>query len=148
MFIASQNGHKEIVQLLLAVPGININSAMNHGATPLFIASQNGHKEIVLLLLAVAGINVNAATNNGATPLYIAAERGHKEIVQLLVELGGDTSLISYGGKSVWDYAKESRFNERINELILEYRYISDEPLTCEEVCEMILWKKVKCYGK
>ena len=85
---------------------------------------------------------------------FIAAQEGHKEIVQLLLELGADTSLISYGGKSVWDYAKESRFNERINEMIIEYGYISDEPLTCEELCErelakneMIPWKKAKCFA-
>ena len=54
LFIAAQNGHKEIVQLLLAVPGININAAKDNGCTPLYIAAEKGHKEIVQLLLALS----------------------------------------------------------------------------------------------
>lgn len=155
LYIAVFKGRTKIVQLLLAVPGININAAKtNDGATPLFVAAFKGHKEIVQLLLSAPGININAARTDGVTPLYFAAVCGHESIVFLLLELGADTSLISYGGKSVWDYAKESTFKEKINEMILEYGYISDEPLTCEELyerelakSEMIPWKKVKCFA-
>ena len=42
---ASYNGHKEIVNALIAA-GANVNKS-DYGNTPLYIASCNGHKEIV-----------------------------------------------------------------------------------------------------
>src|SRR3989338_4258471 len=45
LFISSRNGHKEVVEVLLA-GGANIN-APNNGITPLYIACQQGHKEVV-----------------------------------------------------------------------------------------------------
>ncbi len=69
---------------LLAVPGIDVNKAMNNGATPLYIVSQNGHLPIVERLLAVPGIDVNKAMNNGATPLFVASQNGHIPILALM----------------------------------------------------------------
>jgi len=50
--IACQNGHKEVVSLLLADPRIDANKPMNNQGTPLWFASQNGHLVVVQLLLA------------------------------------------------------------------------------------------------
>ena len=36
-------GHCEVVSMLLAKEGVDVNQAMNDGATPLLIASQKGH---------------------------------------------------------------------------------------------------------
>ena len=47
---ASQNGHLEIVRLLLE-SGADKDLTKNDGATALTIASQNGHLEVVRLLL-------------------------------------------------------------------------------------------------
>ena len=44
--LASQNGHKEIVNALIEA-GANVNKADNDGMTPLDMACCNGHKEIV-----------------------------------------------------------------------------------------------------
>ena len=60
---ASQEGHPEIVKLLLAA-GADVNAADNDGATPLGLAWQEGHSETVKLLLA-AGADVNAVNNKG-----------------------------------------------------------------------------------
>ncbi|KNC69297.1 hypothetical protein SARC_18195, partial [Sphaeroforma arctica JP610] len=53
---ASQNGHKDVVELLLA-KGADINvknndSLQQFGRTSLYVASENGHKDVVELLLA------------------------------------------------------------------------------------------------
>ena len=49
--IASQNGHKEVVELLIE-KGAAIDLATNDKRTPLYIASHKGHKEVVELLLS------------------------------------------------------------------------------------------------
>ena len=88
LLIASQEGHLEVVKLLIESGG-SVNEADNRGATPLWIASGAGHLEIVKLLIKSGG-SVNQAENtNGITPLYIASECGHLEVVKLLIKSGG-----------------------------------------------------------
>lgn len=100
--IAAQNGHTEIVKLLLAAPGISPNSGY-----PLEVAARHGHTEIVKLLLAAPDIRVNDGkcliieeTNrwgstsrsyiyNNFTPLTGAVKNNHAEIVRLLLEAPG-----------------------------------------------------------
>lgn len=84
LFIASRQGHTEVVKLLLA-EGADVNQATNLGNTPLIIASQEGHPEVVKLLLAKEGILVNRPNNDGVTPLSIASHLGHSEVVELLL---------------------------------------------------------------
>eukprot|EP00438_Fugacium_kawagutii_P004074 Skav227082 [mRNA] locus=scaffold1387:157219:163724:- [translate_table: standard] len=50
LFIASQNGHLEVVRLLIDA-GADVNKARTEGASPLFVASHKGHLEVVHLLL-------------------------------------------------------------------------------------------------
>ena len=46
LFMASGNGHVEVVKMLLAHLQINVNQAKTtDGATPLFVSYQNGHDE-------------------------------------------------------------------------------------------------------
>ena len=64
LWIASQNGHKEIVKLLLE-KGADINVKQTAtGATALLLASQNGRTDVVKLLLE-KGADVNAKVNGG-----------------------------------------------------------------------------------
>ena len=75
--------------MLLAKQGVDVNQAMNDGATPLFIASQEGHSDVVSMLLAKQGVDVNQARDNGCTPLYIASQNGHSEVVSMLLAKQG-----------------------------------------------------------
>ncbi|CAI8042325.1 Ankyrin repeat domain-containing protein 29, partial [Geodia barretti] len=50
LIVASQNGHSEVVAILLR-NGAGVDRARKDGVTPLFIASQNGHSEVVNILL-------------------------------------------------------------------------------------------------
>jgi ankyrin repeat protein len=88
---AAFQGYTEIVKLLLAAPGINVNSVDGtFGEPPLYGAAYRGHTEIVKLLLAAPGIDVNAAEGKeGHTPLYETVSRGHIEIVKLLLAAPG-----------------------------------------------------------
>ena len=83
---ASDIGRTEDVQLLLAVPGINVNYTVQDGLTALLLASDRGHTAIVRMLLDVQGIDVNRASIRGnRTALMSAIFNGHTSIVRLLL---------------------------------------------------------------
>ncbi|RDW67573.1 hypothetical protein BP6252_08969 [Coleophoma cylindrospora] len=82
---AAQGGYLEVVRLLLAAPGIEVNSKDKSCQTPLSYAAQNGYNEVVQLLLTTPGIDVNFPDFYGHTPLMFAAENGYEEVVQLLL---------------------------------------------------------------
>ncbi|PQE15320.1 ankyrin repeat-containing protein [Rutstroemia sp. NJR-2017a BVV2] len=89
LLLAAIRGHKDIVQLLLATDGVDLNCKSKDGQTPLSCAAQYGHKDIVQLLLATDGIDLNCESKDGQTPLSWAAQYGHKDIVQLLLATDG-----------------------------------------------------------
>ncbi len=57
LIAASQQGHVEVVRLLLAHQDVEVNKTLlQNGATALIAASQQGHVEVVRLLLALEGV--------------------------------------------------------------------------------------------
>ena len=93
---AAERGHKEIVEMLLE-GGADINQKDNHGYTALMNASCYGHKEVVEILLQ-NGADVNIKNENGDTALIWATKEGYKEIVQLLLENGADVNIQNEDG--------------------------------------------------
>jgi ankyrin repeat protein len=83
---ASQNGHIEVVKLLLE-KGANIHADDDFS---LRIASQQGHLEVVKLLIE-NGANVNAQDDYS---LRWASQNGHIEVVKLLLENGADIHAV------------------------------------------------------
>ena len=71
LFIASRNGHLEVVKFLIASGGL-VNQADNDGWTPLYIACCDGHLEIVKVLIANKA-NFFYMNNRGKTPLDVAS---------------------------------------------------------------------------
>jgi len=84
-YIACQEGHVDVVSLLLVDKRIDVNKRARTGATPLHIACERGHTEVVSVLLADQRIDVNTPDHNGATPFFIACQQGHKEVVSMLM---------------------------------------------------------------
>ena len=56
--MAALRGHVGVVALLLGDSGINVNSSMKNGLTPLNIASFNGHHKVVQLLVGRQDVQV------------------------------------------------------------------------------------------
>ncbi|OHT16502.1 hypothetical protein TRFO_41787 [Tritrichomonas foetus] len=62
---AAENGHFEVVQLLLKQPDIDVNAQDQKGWTPLHRATMNGHFDVVRILLSNKNVNVNRKNYSG-----------------------------------------------------------------------------------
>ena len=84
LYMASQDGHVEVVKALLTHQQIDVNKARTkYGDTPILIASANGHEQVVKVLIVDPRVNVNQArATDGATPLFIASLNRHVEMVK------------------------------------------------------------------
>ena len=90
-FMAANNGHHEIVNILLAAE-VDLNLTWHKGSTALFVAAQNGHHKVVEMLVA-AEVDLNLTRDDGATALFQAAQNGHHKVVKILVENGANPFL-------------------------------------------------------
>eukprot|EP00012_Vannella_robusta_P011051 CAMPEP_0206193622 /NCGR_PEP_ID=MMETSP0166-20121206/6679_1 /ASSEMBLY_ACC=CAM_ASM_000260 /TAXON_ID=95228 /ORGANISM="Vannella robusta, Strain DIVA3 518/3/11/1/6" /LENGTH=175 /DNA_ID=CAMNT_0053610375 /DNA_START=226 /DNA_END=753 /DNA_ORIENTATION=- len=84
-YSACENGHAEIVNLLLATDDVDINTKDEDGVTGFHHACWNGHTEIINLLLSGDDVDINAKDEDGRTGFHLACENGHAEIVNLLL---------------------------------------------------------------
>ncbi|XXQ36985.1 Ankyrin repeat domain-containing protein [Plasmodiophora brassicae] len=86
---ASSRGEESAVDLLLNVPGIDVNAGDDNQLTAPHWAAATRSVSVVKLLLGLPGINVNARDINGMTPLHWAAACGHTYGVALLLAVPG-----------------------------------------------------------
>ena len=96
LMVASQNGHVEVVKLLLE-KGAQIDDDGDRGRSPLMLASQEGHNKVVKLLLE-KGAQVNIYRDR-VSALMIASQNGHGETVKLLLEKGALIDMQSHGDR-------------------------------------------------
>jgi ankyrin repeat protein len=115
LMLASDNGHKEIVELLLK-NGADIEAKDSHGWTALMWASYHGRKEIVEFLLKKRGeaepADINAKNSYGDTALLLASVKGHKEIVELLLNNNADIEAKDSVGWTALMWASERGHKE------------------------------------
>ncbi|XP_078505726.1 ankyrin repeat and SOCS box protein 3 isoform X3 [Lissotriton helveticus] len=91
LFIAVENKHADIVQLLLK-HGANINGSHScSGWNALHQASYEASTEIMKLLLE-QGVDKESKDDFGITPLFIAAQYGKLESVKLLLSYGANVN--------------------------------------------------------
>ena len=113
LYIASRNGHTELVKLLLAAPGIDVNQAANDGWTPLWSASVNGHTEIVELLKAAM-----------PAPPFVDAVRNFtrlkefKQAIQAAKSKGADINEKDVDGHAALEVALRSGNTQAVVELL------------------------------
>ena len=95
---AAEHGHQEVVKLLLARGGVDVNYVdAEYGLTPLSQAAKNGHEGIIVRLLLAEDADVCVEDNSGLTALQLASLNLHEELAQLLIENGASTPRDFYG---------------------------------------------------
>jgi ankyrin repeat protein len=83
---ATENGHHDIVQLLLSHGAQVTDKDGYQGGTPLCLAVQKGNIDIVRLLIHHNADIYNCDGGSNQSAVHIAAEYGHLEIVRSLLE--------------------------------------------------------------
>jgi ankyrin repeat protein len=92
LHLASQEGHLEVVRLLLARGENRDPDAKNENQqTPLSLASSNGRLKVMEFLLE-KGADSNSHDRQKRTPLHGASENGHFDVIFLLLERGTDVN--------------------------------------------------------
>ena len=72
--------HDQVVKMLLARPGIQVNAKSNSGLTALHYAAANGSLASLAMILS-SPAQLNEKDNLGRTPIMLAAQRGRTEAV-------------------------------------------------------------------
>jgi ankyrin repeat protein len=98
LIIAASEGHADVVKVLLAQPGIEVDEKnKSSGSTALAMAAYKGHVDIIELLVA-AGANINETDDGNNTPLMYAAQQGHAAAAQKLTDLGAALGMKNIAG--------------------------------------------------
>lgn len=87
LICAASNGHVNIVNFLLTVPGININIRDNDSTDALTAAVEEGDENIFRALLPF--VDINAQNRWGATALIHATFSGQINMVKLILQIPG-----------------------------------------------------------
>ena len=83
LMAAAWKNREEVVDLLLATDGIEVNKRGNH-STSLHTACVHDRGAIIIKLLAAPGIDANALDNYNRTPIMDALAYGQTEAVRLM----------------------------------------------------------------
>ncbi len=81
LFIALREPSPNVVQVLINIPTIDLNTLTEQGESPLMMAVFKGQVEIAQQLIKL-GADVN---KTGWTPLHYAATAGHSQLVSILL---------------------------------------------------------------
>ena len=74
LHFAARDNYGELLELLLAQTGVNVNIRTNKNETPLMVACYYGHEKIVRRLCTVTDIQLNSRDDRGLTALHRAVD--------------------------------------------------------------------------
>jgi hypothetical protein len=120
LLCASAVGEKAVVEKLLNVKELDVNSNNKAGQTALMLATTFGQMSIIDYLVGAKGLNVNAQDHaQDWTALMYAVDRGEKTIVEkLLTAEGIDVGLKDENGRDALNQAVDKEDGEIIAVLV------------------------------
>ncbi|KAI2497240.1 serine/threonine kinase [Fragilaria crotonensis] len=87
LYVASQNGHLEVVRELLQIDDVDVNlRSTDDGSTALYIASNEGHVDVVRALLQHDNVDVNILGSDDCDTALHAAILGGLEVFRELLQ--------------------------------------------------------------
>ena len=86
LHLAIRDGHGDVVDLLLAQPGIEVNIRDDFNNTPLIAACHAASETILRKLLQAEGIDINCRDFDGDTPLLFCLGYGRIELAKVLLK--------------------------------------------------------------
>ncbi|VDI74649.1 Hypothetical predicted protein [Mytilus galloprovincialis] len=131
LHLASSNGHKEVVTILLDhdaelnAKNTNGSTALHwatcnitsQGMTALHLASSHGHKEVVTILLE-HDADTNVKETKGWLPLHCAASRGYIDIVSELFRRETDVNAETSKGETALHLSSNNGHKEVVTILL------------------------------
>ena len=106
LMVAILGSQEEVVDLLLAQPGLDVNAKNDNNSTALHYACDKGNIAILSKLLAVPGILVNERDSDGGTPITWAIIYGKPEAVRMMAAVEEvDLDVRCNNGRSLEDLA-------------------------------------------
>lgn len=114
LHVACQYGHLEIMELLLAVQGLNEGALTHQGWTPLHVACLHNQLEIVKALADSENfVNPLAVDSKGRTALHFASVHGNMDLLMELLQCGSNSiGREDSSGRSAIFYAYASGFED------------------------------------
>ncbi|XP_035228925.1 putative ankyrin repeat protein RF_0381 [Stegodyphus dumicola] len=129
------------LSMLLIERGTDVNVADNFHQTALHLAIRS-KQEILVRKLLICKCDINKHDNDGFTPLFYACESGSRALVDLLINCGANLRAQN------WEAALDSFLNEEAIQLASYVIYKSNQCLTLENFCSVILRNKLRNVDK
>jgi len=130
---ASFHGHSDIVTLLLAHPGIDVNQRDTQGSTAFMLACKNGKAGSVWPLALDPRVLINEKDRTGFTPLLLASADGYLDIVKLLIA-SEKPLYLGCPGNFATDAIGEARINGQPGVVKLLERFKRNPVMVVHEV--------------
>jgi ankyrin repeat protein len=105
---AKLHDYEGILQMLLAKPGLNLNSIDILGKSALVFAAELDDANVVTMLLERGASSTIKDNQDGAVAIMNAVERGCKMALDSMLEYGVDLSCLDDNGRTIMHYAASS----------------------------------------
>ena len=114
LMFAAQEGHNDILQMLLEKNPTSSDCEGHQNVTPLGQAALNGHLKVVEDLIQNWGVNINHQDQFGRTPLISAARCNRIPVVKFLLQNEADASIKTNNGDDALYWARTYKNQEII----------------------------------